>query len=201
MITEVVLEAMYHTSVWSWISTLSSILYIVGASRGKVWCWAAGIVGSSAAVVEYYYQQLPAESVLNGIYVILGFSGWYMWLKQKQTSKNIFTVKTFTASQLQLVLFISLVGGFTLGFISTTYNWSNYPYIDSVLAASSVVATWLTTKRYIENWIFWIIIDVASVMLYIHKGPEMYLFAILFFIFTVLSIRGLISWKRQLSNA
>jgi nicotinamide mononucleotide transporter len=201
MITEVVLEAMNHTSVWSWISTLSSILYIVGASRGKVWCWPVGIVGSAAAIVEYYYQQLPAESVLNGIYVILGFSGWYMWLKQKQTSKNIFTVKTCTASQLQLVLFISLVGGFTLGFISTTYNWSNYPYIDSVLAGSSVAATWLTTKRYIENWIFWIIIDGASVVLYIHKGPEMYLFAILFFIFTVLSIRGLISWKRQLSNA
>ena len=201
MITEVVLDTVRHTSVWSWISTLSSILYIVGASRGKAWCWPAGIAGSATAMLEYYFQGLPAESVLNGIYVILGFSGWFMWLQQEQTSKNIFIVRTLNGSQLQLSLVISLCGGFTLGFLSATYNWSNYPYIDSILAVSSVVATWLTTKRFIENWIFWIIIDVASVMLYIHKGPEMYLVAILFFIFTVLSVTGLLSWKRQLSNA
>lgn len=201
MITEVVLDAIRHTSVWSWISTLSSILYIAGASRGKAWCWPAGITGSATAMVEYYHQGLPAESVLNGIYVILGFSGWYMWLKQAQTTEKNFIVRTLGGRALQLSLLISLCGGCTLGFFCSTYNWSNYPYIDSILAVSSVIATWLTTKRYIENWIFWIIIDGASVVLYIHKGPEMYLFAILFFIFTILSVTGLISWKRQLSNA
>jgi len=165
MITEAVLEAMYHTSVWSWISTLSSIFYIIGASRGKAWCWPAGIAGSATAMVEYYSQDLPAESVLNGIYVVLGFSGWYAWLKQEKTSEKKIMVRTLTGGRLLLSIAISFCGGFALGFLSSRFNWSNYPYIDSILAMSSVIATWLTTARYIQNWIFWIIIDAASVVL------------------------------------
>lgn len=201
MITDVVLEAIHQTSFWSWVATISSVIYIIGASRGKIWCWPVGIVGSAAAVVEYYQQNFPAESVLNFIYVVLGFTGWYMWLKQAQASKTKLVVKTLARKQLQFSLVICIVGGYALGLLSATRHWSDYPYIDSILASSSVVATWLTTKRYIENWIFWIVIDGASVVLYLRKGPEMYLFAILFFIFTALSVHGLISWKRQRSNA
>lgn len=201
MITDVVVEAIRQTSIWSWIATISAIIYIIGASRVKVWCWPAGIASSGAAMVEYYQQDFPAESVLNGIYVILGFVGWYMWKMHDEANKSNFEVRTLAGRQLQFLLCIGVAGGLVLGFISATYSWSIYPYTDSMLASSSIVATWLTTKRYIENWFFWIIIDGVSVALYLRKGPEMYLFAILFFIFTILSVLGLISWKRQRSNA
>jgi nicotinamide mononucleotide transporter len=54
-------------------------------------------------------------------------------------------------------------------------------------------------QRAIESWVFWIVVDIASIILYVRRDiPAM---SVLYCLFLMLAVRGLVSWRRQLANA
>lgn len=63
------------------------------------------------------------------------------------------------------------------------------------IGASSVVAQILLNKRYIENWVIWIVVDVVSIPVYIYK--ELNLIALLYVVFLGLAITGLTKWINE----
>jgi len=66
-------------------------------------------------------------------------------------------------------------------------------YIDILTTAIFFAAMWLMAKRKVESWIFWIVGNIISVPLYLHKGLAFT--SIQYFIFTVIAIAGYIKWK------
>ena len=69
------------------------------------------------------------------------------------------------------------------------------PFLDSALSTLSVIAQIMMTRKILENWILWIIADVAYVPMYVYKGlvPTAGLYAV----FLVLAIMGLVEWRRS----
>jgi nicotinamide mononucleotide transporter len=76
-----------------------------------------------------------------------------------------------------------------------TYADARYGYLDTLLTFLSVWATWLLIRKDLHNWVYWIFIDLVYVGLY--WGSEGYLFAILFFIYTLIAAWGLARWGRE----
>jgi nicotinamide mononucleotide transporter len=72
------------------------------------------------------------------------------------------------------------------------YTNAAMPFADSAIAGASVAAQILLGFRRIENWIVWIAVDVAAVMLYINRG--LYPTAGLYGGMLVMCIFGLREW-------
>ena len=71
---------------------------------------------------------------------------------------------------------------------------ASYPYIDTFIAVSSVLAVVLLARRIFETWVLWILVDITSIGLYRVKGVK--LIALEFVIFLALAMLGVISWYR-----
>ena len=83
-------------------------------------------------------------------------------------------------------------------FRSIKFTDSKVPVGDAFTTALSITATWLLARKILENWLFWIVVDLISTILYVYKS--LYPSAILFFVLTVLAVIGYFKWKKALVN-
>jgi len=190
-------ETIVATDVITWIATITAVLYVLLALRENVWCWSFGIISSALSIAVYYKEQLAYEAVLNFLYVVLGVYGWVMWKRVpgRQEERKITTI---TLRYFLILVLISGASGIILGMISYHYTQSSFAYADALITSFSIVATWMTAKKFIENWIFWVAIDGFAAVVYFFKGPSLYLFALLFIFYTFIAAAGYFAWKKKL---
>jgi nicotinamide mononucleotide transporter len=132
--------------------------------------------------------------------------GWFSWrqnsrVKSKELdaslglseSKN--EVKTWPVSYHLYNLAMSGGIAFILGFCFDEFTDQANPYADAFTTVFSLAATFMVVRKVLENWIYWIVIDIVSIFLYHQRGYS--LTAVLYFIFTILAIAGLIAWYRK----
>ena len=183
------------------IAVLASLTYLILASREHRACWPAGILGSSIYVVVFFQYQLYMDSALNIFYVVMAMYGWLMW-KNRQSEidlvaaapKNITSIKQWHAikhiNAIAVILLLSALSGFYLD----NYTDAAYPYFDSLTTWSSFLATWMVVNKILETWLYWIVIDAASIYLYINK--ELYFTALLFGLYVIIATYGYLHWKK-----
>lgn len=201
--TEGLVNCIRETDVITWIATATAVLYVILALKENIWCWSFGIVSSALWVSVYFNERLWYESVLSIFYVVLGVYGWIAWAKEKKqedggASKPEISIAKIPQRLLLIGVITAVVSGIILGYISSSISENSFAYSDALLASFSVVATWMTARKYLENWLFWIAIDACSVALYIVKGPTMYLAAVLFIFYTFMAAGGYFAWKKSL---
>ena len=183
------------------VAVLASLTYVILASREHRGCWPAGMIGSSIYVVVFFQYQLYMDSALNIFYVVMAMYGWLMW-KNRQSEidlvaaapKNITTIKQWHAikhiNAIAVILLLSALSGFYLD----NYTDAAYPYFDSLTTWSSFLATWMVVNKILETWLYWIVIDAASIYLYINK--ELYFTALLFGLYVIIATYGYLHWKK-----
>ena len=82
-----------------------------------------------------------------------------------------------------------------LGYFMGTFTDADLYYFDAFTTSGSLVAQYLLAKKYIQNWIIWIVVDLVAVPVYLYKG--LYFIAILFMVYLALCIKGWLDWKRH----
>lgn len=175
------------------------------------WSWPIGLVQVILTAVVFYQAKLYAETALQVIFAILQVYGWIAWfadssrgkLNEKLPAKSFFAPPDIVVEELSLFhRAISLIAiGIGTGVIATllfTFTNGNSPVADAFITAASLVAQWLLAKRYLENWVIWIVVDVVSIPLYWQR--ELPFFAILYVLFLVLALLGLRAWLWQVRN-
>ena len=80
-----------------------------------------------------------------------------------------------------------------------SFTKSELPFIDAFTTSFSLLATYMTVKKVLENWLYWIIIDLTSVFLYHER--DLHLTAFLFIIYTVIATFAYFNWKSKSFNA
>ncbi|MEX1187829.1 MAG: nicotinamide riboside transporter PnuC [Bacteroidia bacterium] len=180
------------------IAALIAFFGVLLTARASILGWPFGIVGAILYSYIFIISGLYAESVLQALYVVFGFFGWYNWLSMGKTPENrpVILLDTKTAI---LSVMIWFSGGFLIGYLLKNFSSGNSPYVDANLAVGGLVATYLMAKKSLQNWLFWIIIDLASAALFFTR--ELYATSFLYLTFTVLAVQGYILWKRELKEA
>ena len=92
------------------------------------------------------------------------------------------------------IVVLSSVSGYLLGEHST----AAWPYVDSFTTWASVITTYLVARKYLQNWLYWIVIDAVSVPLYIDRGLN--LTALLFVAYVVIAVVGYFKWRDHFRN-
>ena len=189
-------------ALFSWISqnyievlgAVTGLIYLYFSIKQIIWLWPLGIITSVLYIYVFYTSKFYADMSLQVYYFFVSIYGWYHW-KKGSTGKEL---PVITASWLFLVLSILVSGLLTLviGYILKNYTDSPFPYLDAFTTAGSIVATWMLARKYLEQWIFWIIIDLVSMGMYIYK--DLYPTAGLFLVYTTMAWIGYKQWKRDL---
>jgi nicotinamide mononucleotide transporter len=194
--------------MWEWIAVICGISYVILAMLQKNLCWIFALISSGIYVYLCINTQLYIESTLQFFYVIMAIVGWVTWyqLSRKSagsTSSN--TTKSRKAGvqvlspQFHIVnIVLSGVGAFLIGLSFDLWTNQANPYIDAFTTVYSLVATYLVVKKVLGNWIYWIVIDLASIFLYADRGYS--LTAVLYASFTVLAVIGFFSWRKAYKN-
>lgn len=187
-------SAMTYAEIFA---VLTGLIYVFFAARGSIWCWVFGIVSSAlwayAAIVHF---QLYADFLLQVIYVIAGIYGWISWNNHLQAAHKVAVSTMKVMEHLYLI-----IGGSILSIIAalllSEYTSAAMPWLDSFTTVFSLLTTWLIITRKVENWLYWIVIDLAYIYLYTVR--EGYLFAALFVIYTLIAIVGYFQWRKLLA--
>lgn len=158
--------------------------------------WFVGALGSALYAWLFYSGKLYAESVLQIVYAAVGLRGWILWQKEATTEEQ--AIKHINGKQFMLglliMIFLTLICGWTL----EHHSDSDVPWIDAFLASAGLTVTVWMMQRYIENWLFWIGIDITSAVLYFSR--DMPIAALVYLIFTVLAGYGYLQWKNDLAR-
>lgn len=191
---------------WTWIeiaSAVASLLYVWLAARANIWAWPFGFLGSVLALWVYFDAKLYAEFSLYIFYALMALYGWYSWKKSEKTAeitKNNILQITWGGWQLNIIIVAFCTAlAFGLGFFFKTFTDADLPYWDATTTSFSLLATWLTARKYIENWLYWFIINTLTAVLYLTK--ELYVFSGLYAIYIVMSVYGYVEWRKKASAA
>jgi nicotinamide mononucleotide transporter len=184
----------------NWIeitAVIFAILYLALAVKQNILCWVAGII---SAVLYFFIMRkagLYMEANLQIYYVVMGFYGWSQWRKSASNQK-IFVVNTWSKSQHLVSISIILVLSLLSGLVLKSYTDAALPFFDALVTWGAVVATYMVAKQLLENWIYWLVIDSISIVLFIAR--DLWLTAFLFLVYIVIIYFGYQSWSKIRNN-
>jgi nicotinamide mononucleotide transporter len=169
------------------------VIYVLLAARSFVWCWPAGIISSIIYVYLNIGWQLYYDSGLQFFYVLAGIYGWVMWSRKSQV--ELLSISSISVRKQLLFIIAGTFVSVMLGFITFSFLNSYITFFDAAVTVFSLVATYLTAKKYLESWLWWIVIDIAAICLYFIKDANATSFLYLFF--TLAAFYGYFNWKKQ----
>jgi nicotinamide mononucleotide transporter len=188
---------------------VTGILYVFLEIRQNIWLWPVGIITSAVYILVFFTSKFYADMSLQGYYLVISILGWYWWIKDSgqeeergrlgerenmRGSKLKVTRINFTTAIILAVVFIVLFA--TMWQVLDRLTDSPVPAWDSFITSLSVVATWMLARKIYEHWYLWIIVNAASVILFITRG--LYPTVILYIVYCAMSFIGLREWKRSL---
>ena len=156
-------------------------------------CWLVNIVAVILYMILFYQVHLFADAALQAVFVIIQIYGWYSW--SKTTVDSPFRAGYMQKPIMLKSIAIGAVGGLFLGLLFSVYTQASLPWLDSMLASFSLVASYWAAKKYIESWAMWCILDAIYVLMYLYKSLN--LTAFLYFLFILLALNGWRMWKQQ----
>ncbi|MFV8817063.1 nicotinamide riboside transporter PnuC [Haliea sp. E17] len=172
-------------------ATLCGLVYILFMIRERIICWPFGIAGSMLSIYLFVENHLYSEAILYLFYVVMGFWGWQRWARRETLAHNNPVVHYSFLQHLPLLL-ASALGSFALGWFFSTFTDAARPWFDATTTVFSFTATYFEVKKVLETWLYWIVLNAASIWLYADRSLDIY--AALICVYTVLSVWGLVQW-------
>jgi len=197
----------------SWLSTrgtscaelvgfVAGVLNVWLVTRENIWSWPIGIVNAAFYVVVFSREGLYSDTGLQVVYLLLSVYGWWHWhtgvrrgVPTQTAARQPLVVTTINTRLIAPLIAIGIALWVLLALVTSRIPGAILPWFDSALVASSLIAQWLMTRKVRECWIVWIVVDISYVGLFIARG--LYLTAVLYFIFFLLAVLGLVQWTRS----
>lgn len=162
--------------------------------KEHIWNFPIGLANSAFYLIVFLEARLFADSTLQILYIILGVYGWYWWLKGGE-NRTVLKVNRTPLWEYGMLAVLAAIGTLAMMRVLISVN-DSAPFLDALTTVLSLVAQYMLTRKYIENWWVWMGADFIYVGLYIYRA--LYLTAILYAIFIALCVAGLIAWNRSL---
>lgn len=189
--TQVATYAFTEDSFLSLVSGIAGVISVVLCSQRKLsfYFWGFLQIGTFMAICinEHLYGKLFE----NGFYLITMIGGLLMWERNEQCH----TVETRVLNKLTL-LFVVIQGLFAVLVVETvlTAIGGEQPFMDSFTTIFAIVAQLLMIYRYRESWLFWLVVDIACIIMWYNEGN--WCMTVQYIFWTMNCIYGLIKWNK-----
>ena len=180
-----------QTSIYEWVAFFCSVIYVLLAAYQKKKAWFFAFGSSAIYVYLCFKSNLYLDSFLQIVYVFAAVYGWITW--NRLDRENKLTVKTLRFHLVAIGIIVVLALG--LGFLMNLFTSQAAPYIDALVTLFSLFATYLVAQKVVENWWYWIVIDIICIPLFYSRG--LYITSILYVVYTIMAVVALMRWKRS----
>lgn len=195
------------------VTTILGLIYLVLEYRASIALWVVGIVMPAMDIYLYWSHGLYGDAGMAVYYTLAAIYGYAVWkfgakwkamIKRKGSDKKEGASAVSSSSEELPVTFfprrliLRTLGFFLLAWAATyyvlvAYTNSTVPLLDAFTNALSFVGLWALARKYVEQWLFWIAVDVVCCYLYVVKGIPFK--AGLYGLYVVIAVMGYWKWK------
>jgi len=171
------------------------LLYLYLEYKADIKMWPVGIIMSLFYVYVFVTAKFYAFATINVYYIIAQVHGWISWKKAAQSNMELKHIKKkqyFSLSGVAVLLML------LIAFVLIKLGDSPVVWADSFITGLSIVAIWMLTRKYVEQWIPLIIANFTSV--FVFAWQALYPTSIMYLIYAVVSIFGYRNWKKMAKN-
>ncbi len=187
-----VIDAFAQMSGWEVLAVIFGISYVILAAKESQWAWPFAFFSTLIYTIIFWDGALVSSSVLNFYYMAMAVYGFILW-KEDEHGETL-AISRWPLRKHLLFIASGLIGSMVLGYLSETYLGARFAYHDAFVMVFSGIATWMMAKKVLENWLYWMVIDSAAIVLYFKSG---YLATIvLFALYVILAFYGYASWRK-----
>ena len=187
-----------QATAWSGAELLAvvmAILYLLLAIRENIWCWFCAAISTAIYVYLFAEARLYMESALNVFYFAMAVYGWQVWYRGARRDGSL-AVSTWSPATHAVAVALIIAASAASGTLLSIYTNAAYPYVDSLTTWGAIRATFLVARKVLENWWYWLVIDVASIGIYWSR--DLQLTSLLFAVYVVMIPFGLLAWRRSM---
>ena len=177
---------------------IAGILAVWLLIKQNIWTWPIGIAYIIASLYIFHSARLYADLALHIFYLIMNFYGWYYWLKGGNKTESTLPVSRENNQTLLILLALCAIITFISGTLLSTYTDADFPYWDTTTSVLSLLAMWLQSRKKIESWVLWLLIDFLAASIYFYK--EIYFYSLLYIIYIGMAFMGYIAWQKSYCN-
>ena len=193
-----VFAAVQEMPLWELAAVLLAIAYLLLAVRERLLCWYCAFISTAIYTAIFWDVRLLMDSALNVYYMAMAVFGWYQWKYGGRSQSDGgdgpsgVAIQSLSRSQHAIIIVSIALLSLISGYLLSEHSQAAWPYVDSFTTWGSVITTYLVARKYLENWLYWIVIDSVAIPLYLDRGLS--LTALLFAAYVLIAIVGYISW-------
>lgn len=180
-------------------ATVIGLIYIWLEYRASIYLWIAGVIMPVVDAFLYYGAGLYADFGMAVYYTLAAIYGWLVWKFSKKRGQETDEELPITHIRRSLLLpatLLFLLAWFAIYEILIHFTNSDVPVTDSFANALSFVGLWALARKYLEQWIIWIVVDAVLSVLYVYKGIPFK--AGLYALYVVIAVCGYFKWKKMM---
>jgi nicotinamide mononucleotide transporter len=200
------LALLFSGTYVSWLITPGDYIQIIAAisglvcvwlnSKENIWNYPIGLINIVTLILTFFQVKLYADFTLNIVFFLLSVYGWYYWLTNRGKAK---VRPTTNITKKELIASISIIAiGTPIWALFFKQLGAALPYPDSFIMVASIMAQWFLSKKVLQNWYFWISVDLVAIPVYFVKNLP--LIAILYLVYLFICVNGLTSWKKEMEG-
>ena len=190
--------------VFDFSAATIGLIYIWLEYKANIWMWIVGIIMPAIDIFVYYKAGLYADSGMAVYYTlaaIYGFCTWKFFKEKKQECRNNpskeseeMPITHYKQSHILPSVIAFVLAWFSIYELLIHFSNSNIPVMDSFINALSIIALWALSRKYIEQWILWIIIDAIFCGLAFYKG--LIFKPCLYGLYVIIAVFGYFKWQK-----
>ena len=174
--------------------------------KQNILTWPAGIIYVLISFVVFWKIQLYGDFILHIFFLVLNIYGWYYWIYGRKKDDDELEVSTMSLKVNLILMGVTMAGVAVFGYflerlpdLIDGLQPAALPYWDATTSILSVTGMWLTTRKKIENWYYWLVVDILATGIYIYKG--IYFYALLYAVYIFLVAFGLMEWRKSMQSS
>lgn len=192
----------YNLTYLELIGSVFTFISVILATKANLWNWVSSIVSQICFFFLFWYNGLYANAILQIFFTYICLISIFRWDKtdDKEDKGIIWMSNRQRIEMIVKMIFFIIVGWFTLSNIDQFFPTlkSENPFLDIVITVLSIDGILLLSKKYIEAWIIWIIVDFVCIILFFYTG--MFVIGLEYILITGIAIYGLFNWIKIKNN-
>jgi len=199
------MSLLYSAAEWSWmhwepllewVAAVLSLACVWLAARNKIWNWPVSMLASLAYAWVFYRAGLVSDAVLQGVFLLFQSYGWWQWASPGKGPLPIsHASRVWVVGTLALA---ALLYGPWVQAVSHLKPDASFIQVDAALTLLSISALFWQSRRWIENWYLWVLVDLVYVPLYWFNGQRVT--SVLYALFLLLCLSGYRQWRSELTS-
>lgn len=188
------------------IGVILGLIYIYMEFRASIHLWVVGAIMPAVYAVVYFQAGVYAQCGIQIYYIIAAIYGWWMWKQARRkgatSSDDTQGITRISMLGFTLLLLLSLIPSVPLYFLLRPLNADTIvTLLDAYIAGLSMIAMWMLSRKFAEQWLAWLVVDILCVAFYIYLSltteTSLYATALLYLLYSILALVGYRKWRQM----